>query len=172
MRFFNEKTALERLSDIRSRFAERIQHDFEHKAKDCSTCETKGACCLDAHFVNVRVTRLEAAAMRNAISELPRDLQKKVAARASAAIEKYNLRSAEDPETATYACPLFEPSIGCLVHSTAKPFPCIAHACYERREDLPPDELLDAIELEVASLDRRVYRLGGLKSSIPLAINT
>lgn len=169
MKLLSEKRALEELASMRDGFAARIRDEFEHAAKDCLTCETKGACCLDAHFVNVRVTRLEAAAMRDAISELPPDLQEKVSVRAAAAIEKYGLRSPVDPEIATYACPLFEPSIGCLVHSTAKPFPCIAHACYERREDLPPDELLDSAETAIAELNKRVYGKVEPPIAIPLA---
>jgi len=155
---------------MRANFAARINEGYEHAAKDCLNCETKGACCLDAHFVNVRVSRLEAAAMRDAIGELPLDLRKRVAERTAAAIETYGLRSAEDADAATYACPLFEPAIGCLVHSTAKPFPCIAHACYERQEDVPPDELLDFAEIAVANLNRRVYGKATSQLSIPLAI--
>ena len=157
---------------MRDGFAARIRDGFEHAAKDCLSCETKGACCLDAHFVNVRITRLEAAAMKNAVSELPLALQEKLAARTSAAIEKYNLRSTEDPETATYACPLFEQSIGCLVHSTAKPFPCIAHACYERREDLPPDELLNSAETAIETLNIQTYGKRVSPLAIPLAVNS
>lgn len=155
---------------MRANFAARISEGYEHSAKDCLSCETKGACCLDAHFVNVRVSRLEAAAMRGAIGELPLDLRKRVASRTADTIETYGLRSAEDADAATYACPLFEPAIGCLVHSTAKPFPCIAHACYERQEDVPPDELLDSAEIAVAGLNRRVYGKPTSQLSIPLAI--
>lgn len=110
--------------------------------------------------------------MRNAISELPLPLQEKVAARTSSAIEKYGLRSEQDPETATYACPLFEPLIGCLVHSTAKPFPCIAHACYERREDMPPDELLDSAETAIETLNIQTYGKSVSPLAIPLAVNS
>ena len=155
---------------MRDGFALRIKVGFEHVAKDCLSCETKGACCLDAHFVNVRISRLEAIAMRNAIGELPLDLQARIAERTEAAIEKYHLRSAEDADAATYACPLFEPGIGCLVHSTAKPLPCIAHACYESREDMPPDELLDSVEIAVADLNQRVYGKATSQLPIPLAV--
>ncbi|MEZ5422510.1 MAG: hypothetical protein R2682_05375 [Pyrinomonadaceae bacterium] len=172
MKLLSEKKALEDLAAIRARFAARIKNGYEHAAKDCLSCETKGACCLDAHFVNVRVSRLEAAAMRNAIGELPPDLRKRVAERTAAAIERYGLRSAEDADAATYACPLFEPGIGCLVHSTAKPLPCISHACYERQEDLPPDEILDSAELAVANLNRRVYGKATAQLSIPLALES
>jgi len=155
---------------MRDSFAARIRDEYEHAAKDCLSCEMKGACCLDVHFVNVRISRLEAVAMRHAISELPLEIQERVALRAAVAVEKYGLRSGEDTDAATYACPLFEPAIGCLVHSTAKPFPCITHACYESREDLPPDELLDSAEIAIADLNRRVYGKVSAMLPIPLAL--
>jgi len=170
VKLFSEKKALEELTWMRDSFAARIRDGFEHAAKDCLSCETKGACCLDAHFVNVRISRLEATAMRAAIRELPADIQEKVVVRAAAAIEKYGLRAAEDHDVATYACPLFEPAIGCLVHSTAKPFPCIAHACYEDREDLPPDELLTSAEIAIANLNRKVYGKPTATLPIPIAV--
>ena len=71
MRFYSEKTALEHLAEVRRQFADQIRNGFEHAAKDCQTCETKGACCLDAHFVNVRITRLEAVAIVREIERLP-----------------------------------------------------------------------------------------------------
>ena len=69
MRLISEKQGLEKLRRLKDDFAVRIRLDFENKAKSCMTCETPGACCLDAHFVNVRISRLEAAAIRNAIRE-------------------------------------------------------------------------------------------------------
>lgn len=170
MRFFNEKTALERLSDIRSRFAERIQHDFEHKAKDCSTCETKGACCLDAHFVNVRITRLEAVAIVREIEQLPAESQASMRRKILDTVERFGLDDAAEDGRQTYACPLFEREIGCLVHHTAKPLPCIAHACYGRKEDLPPDELLQEREVRVFELSKRTYGSDGLPKPLPVAL--
>jgi hypothetical protein len=56
------------------------------------------------------------------------------------------------------------------VHDAAKPLPCIAHACYERREDLPPDELLTEREIRIAELNRRVYGRTEAPLPIPLVI--
>ncbi|MCZ2390230.1 MAG: hypothetical protein LC113_04025 [Acidobacteria bacterium] len=170
MRFLSENQAFERLERLRGDFAGRIRRDYEQAAKDCGTCETKGACCLDAHFVNVRVSRLEAAAIRHAIGELTPELQRRVSERSAAAIEWYGLRNEADPEKATYACPLFEPAVGCLVHTTAKPLPCIHHACYERNEDRPPDAILEDAEAAVDSLNIRVYGKANVPLPIPLAI--
>ena len=149
MRTLAESKAISKLIEIRNDFRESIRREYEHRAKSCITCETPGACCLDAHFVNVRITKLEAIAIKNAIKELPVVLQESLAVR----IE--NLTSGG--ELNTYACPLFEKGIGCLVHETAKPLPCIAHACYERKEDLPPDELLTEREIDIERLNQRVY---------------
>jgi hypothetical protein len=72
----------------------------------------------------------------------------------------------------TYACPLFEKGIGCLVHSEAKPLPCIQHACYENEKDLPPDELLAEQEGLVDALNRRVYGQASTLTPLPLAVRS
>lgn len=128
---------------------------------------TPGACCLDAHFVNVRVSRLETAAIDKHLSTLSPAAKEAVEKRSRVAIEKYLLD--EDP-TNTYACPLYETGVGCLVHDVAKPLPCIAHACYESESDLPPDSLVAEKELEIDSLNERVYGRSAQWLPIPLAI--
>ncbi len=143
---------------------------YEHRAKACAVCETPGACCLDEHFVNVHVSRLEAAAIGKAIADLPAQTKKAVRERTAKVIEKYKLDEAIDTSTATYACPLFEKGTGCLVHDTAKPLPCIMHACYSSEADLPPDELLDEAELAVNKLNEQTYRRPTGQLPIPLAI--
>ena len=67
----SEKQALARLQKVKDAYRETIAGGYEHRAKSCLTCETKGACCLDAHFVNVHITRLEAAAIRGVLDNLP-----------------------------------------------------------------------------------------------------
>lgn len=133
------------MSAIREEFRHDISTRFEHRAKPCSTCNTP--CCLDEHFVNVRISRLEAAAIRKAVTTLSTEVREAVNERLSKI----------DPHAEFYACPLYQRGIGCLVHETAKPLPCIAHACYERKEDLPPDELLSEREIEIDALNRQVY---------------
>ena len=147
MRLVSESKGLEKLREIREDFRHDIAARFEHRAKACSTCETPGACCLDEHFVNVRISRLEAVGIRNAVAGLDDEL--------GSAIHKRLAKI--DPAAEFYACPLYQKGVGCLVHETAKPLPCIAHACYERKEDLPPDELLAERENEIDTLNRHVY---------------
>jgi hypothetical protein len=149
------KEFLAQLKNIKDSYRAFIRENFEFKAKDCGVCETKGACCLDAHFVNVHITRLEAEA-------IIRGLEKKgklevVLQRNEAAIEYYNLKSEGDSYRQTFACPLFEKDAGCLVHEVGKPAPCIGHACYENKEDLPPQFLQDRVELKIAALNRETY---------------
>lgn len=147
MRLVSESTGLEKLRKIRKDFRQEIAARFEHRAKPCSTCETPGACCLDEHFVNVRISRLEAAAIKNAVAGLDDELRSAIDERLSKI----------DPAAEFYACPLYQKGVGCLVHESAKPLPCIAHACYERKEDLPPDDLLSEREIEIDALNRQVY---------------
>ena len=147
MRLISESSGIERLRHIREDFRQDVAARFEHRAKPCSTCETPGACCLDEHFVNVRISRLEAAAIRNAVAGLDEDQQSAIGERLA------NI----DPDSEFYSCPLYQKGVGCLVHETAKPLPCIAHACYDRKEDLPPDELLAEREMEIDALNRQVY---------------
>jgi hypothetical protein len=149
MKPLSETKAIGVLDEIRSGFREEIRRVYEHRAKPCSVCETPGACCLDAHFVNVRITRLEAVAIRRELEKLSEELR----TRAEARIAKLQ----DETHAEKYSCPLFEKQFGCLVHETAKPLPCIAHACYERKEDLPPDELLAEREMQIEKLNRRVY---------------
>jgi hypothetical protein len=153
MKHLSESTGIDRLAKIREDFLGEISAGFEHRAKPCSTCEAPGSCCLDEHFVNVRISRLEAAAVRNAVSELSEESRSEI----------FRRLSRIEPDAEFYACPLYQSGAGCLVHDTAKPLPCIAHACYERKEDIPPDELLSTREIEIDDLNRRVYgRLGPL----------
>jgi hypothetical protein len=160
MKTLSETHALEKLHELKSCFAARIRDDYEHRAKSCVTCETPGACCLDAHFVNVRITRLEAVAIREVI-----DTQ--VMKRVEETIEKFELEADGDK---TYACPLFEKGLGCLVHDRGKPLACVTHACYENKEDLPPDEFLVEQEGLVASLNELTYRKPATLLPLPVAI--
>lgn len=168
-RLISETQGIEMLATLRDDFARVIREGYEHAAQACSKCQTPGACCLDEHFVNVRITRLDAAAIKQRLGELPKDLQKKVDERSEAVIEKYGLEWPDEYGSRTYACPLFEKGIGCLVHDHAKPLPCIAHACYDRKEDLPPDELLDEREMQIGKLNQKVYG-ESLLVPIPVAI--
>lgn len=164
----SEKQALTKLQKVKDAYRETISRGYEHRAKNCLTCETKGACCLDAHFVNVHITRLEAAAIRGVLDNLPAEKQAEVYRRVEETIEKYGLTADGDTFAQTFACPLFEKEAGCLVHLTGKPLPCIQHACYENREDLPPDELLAEQEDVVERLNKRVY--GGEPRWLPLPL--
>ena len=147
VKLLSERKAVEKLAIIREDLRRDVAERFEHRAKPCSSCTTPGACCLDEHFVNVRISRLEAAAIRQAVMDLAEEARVGVETRLSAI----------EPQAEFYACPLYQTTVGCLVHDTAKPLPCIVHACYERKEDLPPDELLAGGEAAIDSLNRRVY---------------
>jgi hypothetical protein len=160
MKLLPKSIAIKRLATIREEFRSEIATKFEHRAKLCSSCETPGACCLDEHFVNVRVSRLEASAIGKAVGELDEEVRSAVLAR----LERVK------PEAEFYACPLYQVGSGCLVHYTAKPLPCIAHACYDRKEDLPPDELLSTREIEIDDLNRRVYGRSGPQMPIHAAL--
>ena len=168
MKFLSETKAFDILQLIKWNFQSYIAEKYENRAKNCQICETPGACCMDAHFVNVHISRLEAAAIRNAVRKLPDQQQKATYRRVENAIEKYSLTAEGDTFEKTYACPLFEPKIGCLVHSTGKPLPCIAHACYEKPEDLPPDNLQIEQEVSVDDLNLRTY--GRRQPWLPLPV--
>jgi hypothetical protein len=158
MRIISRSDGIRRLRALKAKFAESIRTGYEHRAKSCDNCETKGACCLDAHFVNVHVTRLEATAIGETIKKLPVEKREAVARRIAESITRHRLTEPGDTFSKTFACPLFEPQAGCLVHADgAKPLPCIHHACYENQNDLPPDELLDEAAAEVERLNLKVY---------------
>jgi hypothetical protein len=146
---------LEQLKNIKNSYQNLIRENFEFNAKSCITCETKGVCCTDAHFVNVHITQLEAAAIIETLekSDKLNDILPKV----SKTISQYNLTENGDTFKQTYSCPLFEKNVGCLVHGDAKPIPCITHACYDRKEDLPPQFLQDRITQKVEDLSEEIY---------------
>lgn len=157
MKRLSEKQALTRLRNVKDAYRETIVEGYEHKAKSCLTCETNGACCLDAHFVNVHITRLEAKAIRGVLEGLPAEKRSEVYGRVDETVRKYGLTVEGDTFAQTFACPLFEKDAGCLVHLEGKPLPCIQHACYENKADLPPDELLAEQEGVVGRLNKSVY---------------
>lgn len=158
MKTLNQAEALRRLQNLKTGYQDFVKINYEHRAKSCLTCETKGICCTDAHFVNVHITPLEAAAMRKTLATLSEEKQIEIYRRAEEAAEKYDLKSAGDSFAKTFACPLFEKNFGCLVHRNAKPAPCISHACYENKEDLPPPNLQEEIENQIEKLNKRTYR--------------
>jgi hypothetical protein len=164
MKLVSEKRGIERLDGIRNGLRDALVRTYEIKAKSCSICETPGACCLDAHFVNVRITRLESRAIKAAIECLPAEKREELSERVEDAVDTFDLRGGGEK----YACPLFEKGTGCLVHETAKPLPCIAHACYENKRDLPPDELLDQAERAVGELNARVYAKAAILKPLPV----
>jgi hypothetical protein len=157
MKPLSEKQALLKLRAVKNDFRAIVKQNYEHRAKDCGACETPGACCLDAHFVNVHITRLEAVLIGEELRKFPVEKQKKIYRQIAEAIEKYDLTSAGETFQKTFACPLFEKGTGCLIHSV-KPVPCIAHACYERKEDLPPDELQCETEEKIERLNTQTYK--------------
>jgi len=174
MKLLSEQKALERLAKIKADFKTEIASTYEHRAKSCLTCETQGACCLDAHFVNVHISRLEAVAITGAIQDLPKEEQETIYARIEAAIETYDLNSGttsgEDNFSRTYACPMFEKGVGCTIHNIGKPVPCITHACYENANDLPPDELQHRQESIIDDLNLRTYGKPQLDLPLPVAL--
>ena len=156
----SEQEALAQLQRAKASYQSFIKLNYEHAAEDCRTCPTRGVCCTDAHFVNVHITRLEAVAIRETLARTPRlsDAGRRaVYKRAVEAVKRYNLSAAGDTFKQTYSCPLYEPSVGCLVHARAKPAPCIQHACYENWEDLPPASLQARMEHRVEQLNEEVY---------------
>jgi hypothetical protein len=168
MKTLTEKQSLVKLKRLKDDFQELIKTNYEGRAKDCLTCETKGACCLDAHFVNVHITRLEAVAIRETLEKLPKKHQREIYKRNDETIEMYDLKSSGDTLSQTFACPLFEKETGCLVHKQGKPAPCIQHACYENKKDLPPDDLQTNVENKIERLNKRTY--GNAWNWLPLPV--
>jgi len=169
MKLISEKKAIERLRSLISNFRSEISN-FERRAKDCAVCEVKGSCCLDAHFVNVHISRLEAVVINDAIDKMPVIRRRAVRSRIEGAIAKHGLTEDGDTFDQTYSCPLFEPAIGCLVHAVGKPAACIAHACYENAGDMPPDELQSNVERAIDGLNDRVYGPKHRWLTIPIAL--
>ena len=171
MKRISEKSALRQLAVLTDEYRALIRERYEHKAASCISCPTPGACCLDEHFVNVRISRLEAAAIRNALDELPDGHRDAVNERIIAAVHKYRLGEGSESELSkTYACPLYERGVGCLVHLSAKPVACITHACYENPSDLPPDEVQFGQERKVDRLNDLVYGREHMQLPLPVAI--
>lgn len=157
MKTLSEKQALLKLGELKNDFRDHIKQNYEHRAKSCETCETKGACCLDAHFVNVHITKLEAVLIKKELEKLPSVKRKEIYESIEHTIKTYKLSAEGDTFSQTFACPLFEKNTGCLIHSV-KPIPCIQHACYDRKEDLPPDELQENAEGKIEKLNEQTYK--------------
>lgn len=171
MKTLAESKALEKLKSLKTEYKNHISENFEHRAKSCLTCETKGACCQDEHFVNVHITKLEAVLIGKNLQKFSAEKQNEIYNRVVNAIEKYDLKSVGDTFKKTFACPLFEKEIGCLIHEV-KPVPCIQHACYERKEDLPPDELQIEAEEKVERLNEQTYRKSVRWLPLPVWLDT
>lgn len=168
MRVLSEEKALARLDAIQRRFREAVAAEYAHRAKDCLTCEAPGSCCLDAHFVNVHISRLEAVAIQRVIAGFEPELGKRVEERITAAANA--IRDDGESYDKKFACPLFEKGVGCLVHLSGKPSACVVHGCYEKPEHLPPDELLTAQEHCIDGLNARTYGRRHDWLPIPVAI--
>src|SRR5688572_13365705 len=105
MKKLSETRALEALLRLKTEYACEIRDMYETRAKPCATCSAPGACCLDAHFVNVEITRLEAVAIRKALSEMEPELRNRVYDRVSKAIVNFGL-DRPGSSARTFACPL------------------------------------------------------------------
>jgi hypothetical protein len=170
MKLISQQKALELVEKLKGDFKSQILGGYEHRAKSCLTCEVQGSCCLDAHFVNVHISRLEAVGVRRVLERLPEELRNRIYRRIENTVEKYELKSGGDTYSQTYACPLFAKGTGCLVHNEGKPVPCITHACYTNASDLPPDELQIEQERRIDDLNRKTYGRSEPWLPIPLAI--
>lgn len=168
MKMLSETKALIELGKLKNEYQTFVKATYEPLAKSCETCKTKGACCLDAHFVNVHITRLEAVAVRKTLENLSEEKRREIYERAAETVKKYDLKSSGDTFKKTFACPLFERSVGCLVHKNGKPAPCISHGCYEKKEDLPPEILHEEIENEIERLNEKTYRSDATWLPIPV----
>jgi Fe-S-cluster containining protein len=168
MKFLSETTGIEVLARAREELRTTVSSN-ELKAKDCHTCETRGICCTDIHFVNVRITELEAKVIAEAVFVLPMKIGKRVVNRVLEAARKLEDDQSAGQEEGFYSCPLFDQELGCAVHEV-KPGACIHHACYESREDLPPASLLERYEKELTTLNRRVYGKDVMPQPIPIAL--
>ncbi len=166
MKLLAETKALKKLLKLKTDFQRFVRDNYEQNANDCETCEVKGACCLDAHFVNVHITRLEAVQIYKAIKA--RENADEVFERVEKTIKKYDLKGSENWVAKTYACPLFEKKIGCIVHQKGKPIPCITHACYENKSDIPPGKLQIEKEKAVERLNKQTY--GNAWNWLPLPV--
>jgi hypothetical protein len=156
---------IQNLKSIKSSYKTFIEENFEFNAKSCITCETQGICCTDAHFVNVHITQLEAIAILEKLkTEAKFDV---VSNRIKQTIAEYSLSDIGDTFAQTFSCPLFEKGIGCIIHGDTKPIPCISHACYENKEDLPPQFLQDRIEAKIENLNVETF---GENKWLPLPI--
>ncbi len=171
MKTLSEKQALLKLRKLKNDFRDEVKQKYEHRAKSCETCETKGACCLDAHFVNVHITRLEAVLINEEIGKFSPEKQNEISKRIVETIKKYDLNSDGDTFQKTFACPLFEKNVGCTIHAV-KPIPCIAHACYERQEDLPPDELQTEAATKIERLNGQTYKQFAQWLPLPILLNS
>jgi hypothetical protein len=171
MKRLTEAAALARLRREKSAFQTDIKLNYERAALPCKSCPTPGACCIDAHFVNVHITRLEAVAIRDTLSRTPRldtAARRAVYVRARETVARYHLSASGDTFAQTYSCPLFVKDVGCLVHARAKPAPCVQHACYERWEDVPPAELQWREESRIERLNEQAY--GAAWAWLPLPV--
>lgn len=166
MRFLTEKNALLKLEKLSRDHTEVVRREFEFKAKQCAVCKTPGVCCVDEHFVNVQISKLEALHINNEINKLPLLMRATVKERINNAAEQ--LRS--DPDHETFSCPLYQTNVGCLVHNAVKPVPCVQHACYDDQKDLPPDELQFEQEIKIAKLNKMTYGREITSLPLPLAL--
>jgi Fe-S-cluster containining protein len=169
MRFVSETTGMKQLALARESLRKAVS-TYEINAKDCGTCETRGVCCTDVHFVNVRITRLETKAIASVVKTLTEETRLNVLRNISLSAETLNDIGSPDFEMQFYSCPLFDKAVGCTVHEV-KPGACIHHACYENRTDLPPTEVLKEYEREVLDLNKRVYGRDSMPLPIPIALS-
>ncbi len=124
MRKLTEAEGVARPKRDKAAFQTHIKLNYEHRAVDCRACPTPGACCTDAHFVNVHITRLEAVAIRDTLERTPRlndDERRAVYIRAREAVRRYGLAAAADTFALTYACPLYAAGAGCLAEAPGHP---------------------------------------------------
>src|SRR4051812_17806866 len=103
IRPISETAALVKLTRLTDQLRSEVFRGYEHKAQSCSTCATPGACCLDAHFVNVHLSRLESVRIGRALRRLTTDRRERVRQRVDEAIARYRLSESGDTFAQTFA---------------------------------------------------------------------
>lgn len=170
MRYVSERKALEQLAVLKSKFRNIIKDKYEFRAKDCKNCSAE--CCLDANFVNVHITKLEAILIVKYLEKkLDKEKLEQLKKHVEQTVIRYRLDSDAETSSKTFACPFFEKTVGCLIHEI-KPLACIQHACYEKREHLPPEDLQAEFERGIEHLNEKTYGKPATWLPLPTWIKT
>jgi hypothetical protein len=105
------------------------------------------------------------------LQKLPIEKQKEIYCRIEQTIENYDLKSSGDTFAQTFACPLFEKEIGCLVHASGKTRRVHSACVLRKQTGFAARRVTVGSRNEIERLNEQTYKTSARWLSLPVFLH-